>query len=129
MATPGRAAAVAAPERAAATAPPPAAATEAGRMAAAQVRRFPVSHRVRSLQLHRSPIGLQPDRKPLPQGTHVGHMQRQLVQDSLVQRAGVVEIEHATGRKPRRLAGRAAAERQSLEVRLRKYHGCLLLFY
>jgi len=43
-------------------------------------------------------------------------MQRKLVQDGLVPGAGVVEIEHAASRKPRRLAGRAAAECQSLEV-------------
>jgi len=56
-------------------------------------------------------------------------VQRQLVQDGLVPRAGAAEIEHATGGKPRRLAGRAAAERQSLEVRLRTNPGRLLLFY
>lgn len=56
------------------------------------------------------------DPKPLPQGTPVGYVQRKLVQDGLVPSAGVVEIEHAASGKSRRLAGRAAAERQSLEV-------------
>lgn len=76
---------------------------------------------------------LQPNPKPLSQGTHVGHVLRQLVQGGLVRRAGVVEIQHATEQQRRRLvgrpAGRAAAERQSLEVRHRKNPGRLRLFY